>query len=107
MGVLPAFTSIRDEPKYLGSYYAALGRVDAVVFTRGIGENSARVRREACAGLGALGIVLDDRKNEEASSGIREIQRENSRVKVLVIPTDEELEIARQTIETIRRAAQG
>ncbi len=52
---------------------------------------------------GALGIALDDRKNEEASSGIREIQRENSRVKVLVIPTDEELEIARQTIETRRR----
>jgi len=93
--------------KYLGSYYAALGRVDAVVFTGGIGENSAQVRREACAGLGALGIVLDDRKNEELSSGIREIQRENSRVKVLVIPTDEELEIARQTIETIRRAGQG
>ena len=94
--------------KYLGSYYAALGRVDAVVFTGGIGENAARVRREACAGLEALGIALDDRKNEEASAaGIAEIQREDDRVKVLVIPTDEELEIARQTIETIRRAGQG
>ena len=92
--------------KYLGSYYAALGRVDAVVFTGGIGENSAHVRREACAGLEALGIALDDRKNEQASSGITEIQRENGRVKILVIPTDEELEIARQTIETIRRANQ-
>ncbi len=57
---------------------------------------------DARAGLGALGIAVDDRKNEGASSGITEIQRENSGVKILVIPTDEELEIARQTIETRR-----
>lgn len=67
------------------------------------GENSASVRREACAGLGALGIALDARKNEEASSGITEIRQEDSAVNILVIPTDEELEIARQTIETRRR----
>ncbi len=90
--------------KYIGAYYAALGRVDAIVFTGGIGENSARVRKASCEGLAAMGILLDDGRNERESSGIAEIQCEESRVKVLVIPTDEELEIARQTIETIRRA---
>jgi acetate kinase len=90
--------------KYIGSYYAVLGRLDAIVFTGGIGENSARVRRESCEGLTALGISLDDRRNTEASSGVVEVQSEDSRVKVLVIPTDEEHEIARQTIQTIRRA---
>jgi acetate kinase len=90
--------------KYIGSYYAVLGRVDAIIFTGGIGENSARVRRESCENLTALGISVDDRRNEEASLGIAEIQTEDSPVKILVIPTDEELEIARQTIQTIRRA---
>jgi acetate kinase len=89
--------------KYIGSYYAVLGRVDAIVFTGGIGENSARARKESCEGLTALGIALDDRKNESVSSGTAEIQSEEGRVKILVIPTDEELEIARQTIQTIRR----
>ncbi|HOV87772.1 MAG TPA: acetate kinase [Syntrophobacteraceae bacterium] len=90
--------------KYIGAYCAVLGRVDAVVFTGGIGENSARIRKESCEGLESLGICLDDRKNAESFRGIAEIQAGESRVKVLVIPTDEELEIARQTIETIRRA---
>jgi acetate kinase len=90
--------------KYIGSYYAALGRVDAIIFTGGIGENSARIRKESCEGLNALGIALDDHRNENTSSGIAEIQTEDSRVKILVIPTDEEREIARQTIATIRRA---
>ena len=90
--------------KYIGSYYAVLGRVDAIVFTGGIGEHSARIRRESCENLSALGISVDDRRNQEASLGIAEIQTEDSRVKILVIPTDEELEIARQTIQTIRRA---
>lgn len=90
--------------KYIGSYSAALGRVDAIVFTGGIGENSAPVRRECCDGLTNLGVVLDHRRNEEDWSGLHEIQREDSPVKILVIPTDEEREIARQTIQTIRRA---
>jgi len=90
--------------KYIGAYYAALGRVDAIIFTGGIGENSARVRKESCAGLNGLGIIVDDARNEPASSGLVEIQAEDSKVKILVIPTDEEREIARQTIETIRRA---
>ncbi|MDQ1335639.1 MAG: acetate kinase [Thermodesulfobacteriota bacterium] len=91
--------------KYIGSYYAVLGRVDAIIFTGGIGENSARVRKESCEGLTALGISLDDHRNEEASFGVLEIQSEESRVKMLVIPTDEEREIALQTIHTIRHAA--
>jgi acetate kinase len=91
--------------KYIGSYYAVLGRVDAIIFTGGIGENSARVRRESSEGLTALGVSLDERKNEGASLGIAEIQSEDSRIKILVIPTDEEREIARQTIDTIRRAS--
>ena len=90
--------------KYIGSYYAVLGRVDAIIFTGGIGENSARVRKESCAGLTALGISLDDGKNKETSSGVVEIQTEESRVKILVIQTDEEREIARQTINAIRNA---
>ena len=90
--------------KYIGSYYAVLGQVDAIIFTGGIGENSARIRRESCENLTALGISVDDLRNEEASFGIAEIQSEDSRVKILVIPTDEEREIARQTIQAIRRA---
>lgn len=92
--------------KYIGAYYAVLGRLDAIIFTGGIGENSARVRKESCAGLNGLGIILDDHRNEQVSSGAVEIQAEASKVKILVIPTDEEREIARQTIETLRRAAE-
>jgi acetate kinase len=90
--------------KYIGAYTAVLGRVDAIVFTGGIGENAARVRRESCEGLEGLGILLDERRNSEAPRGGVEIHCEDSKVKILVIPTDEEREIARQTIETICRA---
>lgn len=90
--------------KYIGSYYAVLGRVDAVVFTGGIGENSALIRKKACEGLTALGISLDEGRNEQLVCGDVEVQSEESRVKVLVIPTDEGAEIARQTIETVRGA---
>ncbi len=82
--------------KYIGAYFAVLGRVDALVFTAGVGENSPYVRWHACEGLDALGISLDRQKNENPGDGITEIQSHRSRVKVLVIPTDEELEIARQ-----------
>jgi acetate kinase len=90
--------------KYIGAYYAVLGSVDAIVFTGGIGENSAFVRSRSCEGLSALGISLDEVRNSAVSGGIAEVQAHESRVKVLVIPTDEEREIARQTIEVIRRA---
>jgi acetate kinase len=90
--------------KYIGAYYAALGTVDAVVFTGGIGENSAVVRTKSCEGLSGLGISLDANRNSHVSGGISEIQDGGSRVKILVIPTNEELEIARQTVEVIGRA---
>ena len=87
--------------KYIGAYSAALGRVDALVFTGGIGENAAMVRRQCCEDLQRLGIVIDDKKNEAISGKLPEIQGDKSSVKVLVIPTNEELEIAYQTYELI------
>ncbi|NJD57604.1 MAG: acetate kinase [Nitrospirae bacterium] len=89
--------------KYIGSYYAALGTIDAVVFTGGIGENSALVRTRTCKGLSGLGITVDESRNSAAAGGIREIQTGESRIRILVIPTDEEREIAQQTVEIIER----
>jgi acetate kinase len=83
--------------KYLGAYCAVLGRVDAIVFTAGVGENAPAVRARACAGLDPLGIRLDTSRNDAASAEIEEIQQKNSVVKLLVIRTNEELEIAEQT----------
>jgi len=89
--------------KYIGAYYAALGWADAIVFTGGIGENSAAVRTKSCEGLSAFGINLDERRNNADAAGIKEIQAKGSRVRILVIPTNEEHEIARQTVEVIGR----
>jgi acetate kinase len=91
--------------KYIGAYTAVLGRVDALVFTGGIGENDGEVRRRACEGLSLLGIAVDEARNGSPSSVPREIQREGMPVKVLVIPTNEELEIALQTVACIRKNA--
>ena len=88
--------------KYIGAYYAALGGLDAVVFTGGIGENDAWVREHCCTGLEALGVALDTRKNAAAGGGAFDIHSEASRVSLLVIPTNEEFEIARQTVRCIR-----
>jgi len=90
--------------KYIGAFSAAMGGVDVLVFTAGIGENSPEVRRRVCAGLEAadgFGIILDVLKNSAAGSRPREIQAEGSRVKILVIPTNEELEIARETLHLL------
>ena len=84
--------------KYIGSYLAAMGGVDAIVFTAGIGENSATVRVRVCAGLEGLGIMLDQGKNKALNGSGGEIHRPESRVKILIIPTNEELEIARATV---------
>jgi acetate kinase len=89
--------------KYIGAYTAVLGRVDALVFTGGIGENDAEVRRRACEGLSLLGIAVDEARNGSPSSVPREIQREGTPVKVLIIPANEELEIALQAIACIRK----
>lgn len=88
--------------KYIGAYYAALGRLDAVVFTGGIGENAARVRAQCCAGLEALGIMLDADKNVSADSTTFDIHSDASVVSLLVIPTNEELEIALQTLRCVQ-----
>jgi acetate kinase len=88
--------------KYIGAYSAVLSSLDAVVFTGGIGENSEVVRERTCSGLHNLGISLDLKKNKAVSGKISEIQQDGASIKVMVIATDEELEIARQTIETIR-----
>lgn len=87
--------------KYIGAYYAILGRIDAVVFTGGIGENAAIVRKKSCNDLTNLGISIDDQKNTSSFREAREIGQDAAPVKVLVIPTDEELEIASQTVEKL------
>ena len=87
--------------KYIGAYHAVLGSVDALVFTGGIGENAADIRLRACEGLSLIGIEVDKDKNNLKSHEIREIQPDNCPVKILVVPTDEELEIAEQTVEKI------
>ncbi|MEU8582282.1 acetate kinase [Streptomyces abikoensis] len=83
--------------KYIGAYYAVLGKVDAVAFTAGVGENAAPVREAAVAGLDELGLVVDAGLNEIRSGEPRLISPEYARVAVAVVPTDEELEIATQT----------
>ncbi len=82
---------------YLGGYLAILGRVDALIFTGGIGEHAAFIRAGVCENLASLGIGLDESANRRVDQGIAELQSAESRVKILVIPTDEELEIAQQT----------
>ena len=81
--------------KYIGSYLAIIGNVDAIVFTAGVGENSAIIREMSLAGLEHLGIVLDGSKNT-TGTGTRSIATDNSAIDIYVIPTNEELEIANQ-----------
>jgi acetate kinase len=87
--------------KYVGAYYAVLGQVDAVVFTAGIGENATFIREKVCKGLNGLGINLDTEKNLSSGSGVLDISTADSPVKILVIPTDEEGEIAEQTMSLL------
>jgi len=81
--------------KYIGAYFAVLGGVDVVTFTAGVGENVVEVRRRIGAGLERLGISIDDRRNRASSSAPRVISPDGSQVTVLVVPTNEELAIAR------------
>jgi acetate kinase len=83
--------------KYIGAYCAVLGRVDAVVFTAGIGENAAAVRAAALDGLGELGLAVDPERNAAPGGGARLISPDGARVAAAVVPTDEEWEIATQT----------
>ena len=83
--------------KYVGSYAAAMGGLDCLVFTGGIGENDNRVRASVCENMGFLGISVDPAKNQQRTSDILDISGKGSRVKVLVVCTNEELMIARDT----------
>jgi acetate kinase len=87
--------------KYVGAYAVALGRLDALVFTAGIGEHAPRLRAAVCHGLGILGIQLDDEANLAPGGGERRISTKASSVAVLVVPTNEELEIARQAAAVV------
>ncbi len=85
--------------KYIGSYLAVLGRCHAIIFTAGIGENMPLIRQMVLGGMEHLGIIIDDKRNNVSGKGVREISLEGSPVKVLVIPTNEELEIAREVLK--------
>jgi acetate kinase len=86
--------------KYIGAYAAAMGGLDAVIFTAGIGENAVQLRKEICEDLEFMGIEFDPEKNKSEERE-KFINTENSKVKVLVIPTNEELLIARDTLEIV------
>jgi acetate kinase len=90
--------------KYIGAFAAAMGGLEVLAFTAGIGENSPEVRQRVCAGLEAadgFGIVLDPEKNAVGSSQTRAIQATSSRVRILVVPTNEELEIAQEILQIL------
>lgn len=88
--------------KYIGSYAAILNGLDAIVFTAGVGENDDLSRKLICQEMEFLGIALDEKKNAERGKGIREINIPTSKVKVLIVPTNEELEIAKQCIDLLQ-----
>ncbi|HEX5880959.1 MAG TPA: acetate kinase, partial [Actinomycetota bacterium] len=87
---------------YIGAYLAVLGSVDVISFTAGVGENNVSVRADALAGLEGLGIELDAERNALRSDEARVISTDSSRTTVLVVPTNEELAIARQAAALIR-----
>ncbi len=87
--------------KYVGAYLAVLGGADAITFTAGVGEHAPGLRRDALAGLGRLGIEIDDARNEQRTDGPRVISSDASTVRVLVVPTNEELQIARHVVTAL------
>ncbi|SHG17927.1 acetate kinase [Flavobacterium micromati] len=89
--------------KYIGSYVAVLDGLDAIIFTAGIGENSSYIRKLVCTDMSYFGIELDEAKNELRSKEIREINTIDSKTKILVIPTNEEIEIANQVFELLMK----
>ncbi|RUS48220.1 acetate kinase [Cohnella sp. AR92] len=92
--------------KYIGAYAAAMNGIDAILFTAGVGENSAPLRKRVCEGLTFLGVELDDERNAVRSGETRLITKDGSMVDVLVVPTNEELLIARDTFRLIQEPAQ-
>jgi acetate kinase len=92
--------------KYVGAYFAVLGRTDAIVFTAGIGERSPAMRRRICQGLQGLGVLLDEKGNEAAIGTEAVISAAGSAVTALVVPTNEELQIAVETYDLVSREGQ-
>ena len=88
--------------KFIGSYTAAMNGLDAIIFTAGIGENSSFMRQLVCKDMEYFNIHLDDSKNDLRASSSREINTKDSAVKILVIPTNEELEIAKQSVDLFK-----
>lgn len=91
--------------KYIGAYIAALNGLDALIFTAGIGENSSLIRQLVCEDMDVFGIKLDTTLNQTKSDTLREINSVDSKVKILVVPTNEELEIAKQAFRLVSPSA--
>ncbi|MCF2504515.1 acetate kinase [Dyadobacter sp. CY107] len=87
--------------KYMGSYAATLNGLDAIIFTAGVGENDPQMRERVCKDMEFLGLKIDTERNRLKSDGINEISASDSRIKILVVPTNEEFEIARQSYELL------
>jgi acetate kinase len=87
--------------EYLGAYLVALGGADAIVFTAGVGENDEVIREMVCQDLEWLGVALDADANAARGDGVRVISQQSSPIAVLVVPTNEELEIAQQTLDLL------
>jgi acetate kinase len=88
--------------KYIGSYLAAMDGAQAILFAGGIGENAASVRTTVCEGLGWMGVKLDEQRNRATVNGAEgKISTDDSRIEVWVVPTDEELLIARDTVRVV------
>ncbi len=108
-GDVPAILAIKMYvyriKKYIGAYAAAMNGLDAVIFTAGVGENDALIRGLICDDMDFFGLKIDDEKNIGQQRSIREIQSEESRVKIMVIPTNEELAIAMQCYEMVTGTA--
>ena len=90
--------------KYIGAYIAVLGKIDAIIFTAGIGENDARVREAVCSGLEIFGIRMDKDKNAACKDEARWVGLPETKVRIIIVPTDEELAIARDTQRIIQKA---
>lgn len=88
--------------KYIGAYAAAMNGLDAIVFTAGIGENSVLIRKLVCKDMQYLGIDLDIQKNDLRAKKLTEVQSDGSKVKILIIPTNEEVEIAKQSYQLVK-----
>jgi acetate kinase len=93
--------------KYIGAYMAVLGRADAIIFSAGIGEHSARARKQICAGLDVFGITLDPESNNAVKASESRISAEGSKVEVWTIPMDEELQMARAAAQLLRAKKDG